>query len=102
MKVVNWGFISRLSQAFLAPSAPSAPSAPVLRGSGSQQTSGPAGRQGGHAMTVGLATAAVALARRRTVVRAEAVVGAGWRWEAGKLSGNRDVSCMFLFPLSWR
>ncbi|CAL1136017.1 unnamed protein product [Cladocopium goreaui] len=58
-------------QAFLAPSAPSAPSAPVLRGSGSQQTSGPAGRQGGHAMTVGLATAAVALARRRTVVRAE-------------------------------
>ena len=46
-------------------------------------------------MTVGLATAAVALARRRTVVRAEAVAGAGSRWEAGKLSGNRDVSCFF-------
>lgn len=53
-------------QAFLAPSVPSAPSAPVpgLRGARSQGASGSAG-----AVTVGLATAAVALARRRQVAR---------------------------------
>ena len=83
------GPIFSISEAFLAPSAPSAPSAPVLRGSHGQQTSSAGSRHGGHAMTVGLATAAVALARRRTVVRAEA-------GGAEKLSGSDGD---FLFPL---